>query len=95
VPTTLRVDVSLPICKTRIEGGKGVEGGASTTQVAVKRGVYETYPWEDQARFPKRWNQPQFRVPETRGKLQTRYLQRNFDGLEVSRWSSAGSTARK
>jgi hypothetical protein len=44
VPKTARVDVSLPLCKTRIEGGKGVEGGSSTTQVAVKTGVYETAP---------------------------------------------------
>ncbi len=86
MPKTAGVDVSLPLCKTGIEGGKGVEGGASTTQVALKTGVYETYAGEDQARF---------RVPETRGKLHISYLQRNFDGLEVSRWSSAGGTARK
>ncbi len=44
MPKTAVVDVSLPLCKTRIEGGKGVEGGSSTTQVAVKTGVYETAP---------------------------------------------------
>jgi hypothetical protein len=44
VPKTARVDVSLPFCKTRIERGKGVEGGSSTTQKAVKTGVYETAP---------------------------------------------------
>jgi hypothetical protein len=44
VPKTARVDVSLPFCKTRIERDKGVEGGSSTTQKAVKTGVYETAP---------------------------------------------------
>jgi hypothetical protein len=42
VSKTARVDVSLPFCKTRIERGKGVEGGSSITQVAVKTGIYET-----------------------------------------------------
>ncbi len=44
MPKTATVDVSLPLCKNRIEGGKGVEGGSSTTQKAVKTGVYETAP---------------------------------------------------
>jgi hypothetical protein len=44
VPKTAEVDFSLPFCKMRIESGKGVEGGSSTTQKAVKTGVYETAP---------------------------------------------------
>ncbi len=44
MPKTATVDVSLPFCKTRIERGRGVEGGSSTTQKAVKTGVYEASP---------------------------------------------------
>ncbi len=57
--------------------------------------VYETYPGEVQARSLKRWNQLQFREPDTGRKLQISYLQWILDSLEVSRWSSAGGTARK
>jgi hypothetical protein len=57
--------------------------------------VYETYPGEDQARSPNRWNQPQFRKPDTGRKLWISYLQWILGGLEVSRWSGAGRTARK
>jgi hypothetical protein len=51
---TATAGFSLPFCKKRIEEGKGVEGGSSATQKAVKTGVYETAPGEDQARSPKR-----------------------------------------
>ncbi len=47
--------------------------------------VYETYPGEDQARSPNRWNQPQFCAPETKGKLQISYLQRI-----LTVWKSVG-----
>ncbi len=53
MPKTVTADVSLPFCKKRIERGRGVEGGSSATQKAVKTGVYETAPGEDQARSPK------------------------------------------
>ncbi len=43
-PKTATADVSLPFCKKRIEKGKGVGGGSSATQEAVKTGVYETAP---------------------------------------------------
>jgi hypothetical protein len=54
VQKTATADVSLPFCKKRIEEGKGVEGGSSATQKAVKTGVNETAPGDDQARSPRR-----------------------------------------
>jgi hypothetical protein len=41
VPKTSIVDISLPLCKKRIERGKGVKGGVFAGR------IYETFPGED------------------------------------------------
>ncbi len=81
---TATADVSFPFCKKRIEKGKGVGGGLSATQKAVKTGVYETAPGRTRPSLREGWSQPRLRAPDTERKLRLSYPQRNLQGLVVS-----------
>jgi hypothetical protein len=65
-PNTATANVSLTLCKNRIEGVKGAGGGSfCDARGCEETGVYETAPGKTRPSLRERWSQPQLNGPDT------------------------------